>query len=214
MKAIKARGTSVKHGTYEFTKEELTKKGSDLAQALRDKAEAELDLKQIQSEYKDRVKRLELRIAQIGNDITTGERSGDMDCIVFLDERNGQFYKVWESKQYGHEVAAELFDFGKDQHLFDFETERDDVNGVKKVMHDGVVVMTVAYTAEERQMVLNLAEKDNTKATIEKIEKTKGADFSTTDEEQASEDQAEAEAEEQAERAAEEEAEKEGGDNV
>lgn len=166
----KARGTAVKYGVYEFSDSELQKKGVDLANHHRKKRELEQKLKDIKSEYKNKQDKIDTEIERDANDLSTGTRDGDFECLVYLDLRNDQWHKVYESKEYGHEVAVELFDYEKDAHLFDFTTKRDDDNGVKKILWEGEEIMTLPYTAAERQLSIKGTDDEESQATLKKYQ--------------------------------------------
>jgi hypothetical protein len=81
---VKAKGTVMSNGVYCFNKEELQEKGHELVVALQEKRTVENEKKAAMQEFKNTLAALEADQYLVESDIETGERNGNMDCLMYL----------------------------------------------------------------------------------------------------------------------------------
>lgn len=155
MDTIKAKKTIFKNGFYEFTESELVEKKERYYRLNRKMKEIEARKKSAMDHIKAEISDINAEIEEVDSDINTGRRHDDFECICYLDQRNGEWMKVFESIEHGHEVDVLPFDFDKEKHLFPLDIERDVTNAVKKVKFQGEVIMSIPMTREELQMKID-----------------------------------------------------------
>lgn len=149
---VKAKGKVLHYGRYEFSDDELQKKGNELVDVLHQKRKVEHEKKIAMQEFKNTLGALDQDQYLVEQDIETGVRECDMDCLVYLEDVDGTLMKIYESIDFGVEVAREVFDYARDRHNFDFTEIKDFDSGTKKILYEGVPVFTVAMSDGERQM--------------------------------------------------------------
>lgn len=178
---VKAKRTMSCAGFYEFTEDELTEKHKQFHRLIARRNELEAKKKSVMAEFKAKSSELDLDIEKVDNDINTGRRQEEFDCILYLDFRDGAWMKVFESMEYGHEVKVAPFDFAKDQHMFDFYVKRNVDDAVKVISWNGEEIMRVPMSLQEMQMTIE----DNVEDEEEDIldEEVEDDDLEESDEE-------------------------------